>query len=277
MPEQGQEVMPARILVDRSMSEPERHPFAGGELCVFTTPPPGQEGGNQDGAAFVELGPGRGLLAVADGLGGQPSGDKAARLALESLVDSVLETEARGGTLRHAILDGFERASERVQDLGVGAAATLVAVELDAGRLRTYHVGDSMILVVGQRGRRKLQTVSHSPVGYAVEAGVLDESEALHHDELHLISNMVGATDMRIEVGSPLALAARDTVLLASDGVLDNVRLGEIVETIRRGPLEAAGRALARLCHERMQGADEDAPSKPDDTTFVAWRPRARR
>ena len=269
--------MPARILVDRAMSDPELYPFAGGELCVFTAPPPGQNGGNQDGAALVELGPGRGVLAVADGLGGQPAGDKAARLALESLVDSVLETNARGGTLRHAILDGFERGSQRVQGLGVGAATTLVVVEVDAGRLRSYHVGDSMILAVGQRGRRKLQTVSHSPVGYAVEAGVIDESEALHHDELHLISNMVGAADMRIEVGSPRTLSPRDTVLLASDGVLDNVHLEEIVELVRRGPLDVAAQKLVDQCRERMRGTDEAAPSKPDDTTFITYRPRPQR
>jgi len=269
--------MPARIFVDHTMSDPELHAFAGGELCVFTAPPPGRTSGNQDGAALVELGPGRGVLAVADGLGGQPAGDKAARLALESLVDVVLETDARGGSLRPAILDGFERANQRVQGLGVGAATTLVVVEIDAGRIRTYHVGDSMILIVGQRGRRKLQTVSHSPVGYAVEAGVLDESEALHHDELHLISNMVGAGDMRIEVGSPRGLAPRDTILLASDGLLDNVHLEEIVEIIRRGPLDAAGQDLIEQCRKRMGGADADAPSKPDDATFVAFRPRARR
>jgi len=269
--------MPARILVDRVMSEPELHAFAGGELCVYTAPRPGHEGGNQDGAALVELGPGRGVLAVADGLGGQPQGDKAARLALESLVDAVLESDARGGTLRHAILDGFERGSQRVQGLGVGAATTLVAVELDAGRLRTYHVGDSMILVVGQRGRRKLQTVSHSPVGYAIEAGVIDESEALHHDELHLISNMVGTADMRIEIGSPRSLAPRDTVLLASDGLLDNLHLDEIVGIVRRGPLDVAAQRLVDLGRVRMAGGDERAPSKPDDTTFVVFRPRALR
>jgi len=269
--------MPARILVDHVMREPERHPFAGGELCVFTAPPPGATGGNQDGAALVELGPGRGVLAVADGAGGQPAGDKAARLALECLVDAVLETNARGGMLRHAILDGFERASQHVQGLGVGAATTLVVVQIEEGRLRPFHVGDSMILVVGQRGRRKLQTVSHSPVGYAIEAGVLDEQDALHHDELHLISNLLGAADMRIEMGSPRVVAPRDTILLASDGLTDNLHLEEIVETVRRGPLDVAAQRLVRQCHARMSGEDARGPSKPDDATFVAFRPRAHR
>lgn len=269
--------MPARILVDRVMELPERHAFAGGELAVFTTPRPGETGGNQDGAALVELGPGRGVLAVADGLGGQPSGDKAARLTLETLVDSVLAVEAREDNLRPAILDAFERSNERVQALGVGAATTLVVAEIEAGQLRTYHVGDSMVLVVGQRGRRKLQTVSHSPVGYGVEAGMIDESDALHHDELHLISNMVGAPDMRIEMGSPRPLSPFDTVLLASDGLLDNVHLEEIAETIRKGPVHEGARRLAEQARRRMSGEEDREPSKPDDTTFIAFRPRPRR
>lgn len=269
--------MPARILVDRVMDEPERHAFAGGELAVYTSPAPGESGGNQDGAALVELGPGRGVLAVADGLGGQPGGEKAARVSLEALVDSVLASDAREGSLRVAILDGFERASEHVRALGIGAATTLVVVEIESGQLRTYHVGDSMILLIGQRGRRKLQTVSHSPVGYGVEAGMIDESDALHHDELHLISNMVGAADMRIEIGSPRPLAPNDTVVLASDGLLDNLHLEEIAECVRKGPIQAAAGRLVEQSRERMSGRDANEPSKPDDTTFIAFRPRARR
>jgi len=133
-------------------------------------------------------------------------------------------------------------------------------------------VGDSAILVVGQRGKLKLQTLSHSPVGYAVESGLLDADEALHHEERHIVSNMVGAPDMRIEVGSALALAPRDTVLLATDGLMDNLGLAEIVEIVRRGPLERAARRLAELCDERMRRPLEGQPSKPDDVTFVLFR-----
>ena len=43
-----------------------------------------------------------------------------------------------------------------------------------------------MILTTGQRGRLRMQTVSHSPVGFAIEYGLLDESEAMHHEERHL-------------------------------------------------------------------------------------------
>ena len=137
---------------------------------------------------------------------------------------------------------------------------------------RPYHVGDSEILVVGQRGRIKLQTVSHSPVGYAVEAGLLTQKEALHHDDRHLVSNLIGSPDMRIEVGSPMVLAPRDTVLLATDGLFDNLTVREIVKMIRAGPLLDAASALIRACESRMQSPGAGTPSKPDDVTFILYR-----
>jgi serine/threonine protein phosphatase PrpC len=147
-----------------------------------------------------------------------------------------------------------------------------VVAEIAGNTLRPYHVGDSAMLVVGQRGKVKLQTVSHSPVGYALESGLLEEKEALHHDERHLISNMVGSADMRIEVGSPIRLALRDTVLLATDGLLDNLTLQEIADGIRTGPLAASAQNLARTCLRRMREPEADHPSKPDDVTFLLFR-----
>ena len=80
-----------------------------------------------------------------------------------------------------------------------------------------------MILAIGQKGKIKLQTISHSPVGLAVESGHLDESEAMHHEQRHVVSNVVGDQTMRIEVGAKLMLAPRDTVLLSTDGLFDNL------------------------------------------------------
>jgi len=165
-----------------------------------------------------------------------------------------------------------EEASRQVRALGVGAATTLALVEIDGDRLRPYHVGDSEILLVGQRGRCKLETIAHSPVGYAVEAGVLDAEEALHHHERHLIANGVGAEDMRIEVGSPVTIARRDTLLLATDGLFDNLWRHEIIDVVRTKPLSVVADILAQTCALRMHSPQPGDPSKPDDLTFVLWR-----
>jgi serine/threonine protein phosphatase PrpC len=149
----------------------------------------------------------------------------------------------------------------------------LAVVEIGKAFVRSYHVGDSFVLVAGQRGRIKLQTIAHSPVGYAVEAGMLDEQEAMHHEERHVISNAVGSSDMRIELGAPLALAPRDTLLVASDGLSDNLHMEEIVAAIRTGPLLTVSRTLAERALARMRGEGGSEPSKPDDLTFMLFRP----
>jgi serine/threonine protein phosphatase PrpC len=138
--------------------------------------------------------------------------------------------------------------------------------------VRAYHIGDSEAIVVGQRGIIRLQTTAHSPTGFAVEAGFLDEREALHHEDRHLVSNFLGTTDMRIDVGTELQLKPRDTILLASDGLMDNVHLGEIIERIRKGPLDTAIALVVSLANRRMAGASSGQPSKPDDLSVILFR-----
>jgi len=147
----------------------------------------------------------------------------------------------------------------------------LAVVELQDQTVRTYHVGDSMILVTGQKGKITLQTISHSPVGYAVHAGLLDETEAMHHEDRHLVSNLIGSNDMHIEVGSTAEFAPRDTLVMASDGLFDNLHLEEIAEYPRRGKTSRCSK-LAGACRKRMTDAGKDRPSKPDDLTFIFFR-----
>ena len=83
---------------------------------------------------------------------------------------------------------------------------------------------------------------------------------------------------MRVEVGPTLQLAVRDTVLLASDGLFDNLFIDEIIDTIRKGPLAAAADRLVERAGERMSGqGPAEHPCKPDDLTIVLFRPHAKR
>jgi len=260
------------LYLDRDMDAPEVHAIGGGCATVFTARCPGKDSPNQDAVAILPFGASACVLVVADGMGGERAGDEAAALAVRALQATIAEAERKDWLLRSAILDGIERANQAVLDLGVGAGSTLAVVEVQDGSVRPYHVGDSTILLVGQRGKLKLQTVAHSPVGFAVEAGMLDESEAMHHEDRHLVSNMLGVADMRIEVGSARRLALRDTLLLASDGLSDNLHSDEIVERIRTGSLEEIARRLSRDAQRRMDDPRLGEPSKPDDLTFVGFR-----
>ncbi|MAE66676.1 MAG: serine/threonine protein phosphatase [Phycisphaeraceae bacterium] len=264
--------MTTRQYRQTDMEAPESVSLEGGAACVYSHRCPGKMTVNEDVAAVIPLEGAASIIAVADGLGGEQAGAHAAHLAIESLAHAVVSASDRGEPLRTAILNGIESGNEAIQALGIGAATTLAVVEIADDEIRPYHVGDSEILVVGGRGKVKLQTVSHSPVGYAVEAGILDQRAAIDHEHRHIVSNVVGSPDMRIEVGSPLRLARRDTVLLASDGLTDNLHLEEIVELARKGPSEKAMVRLVETAHERMRNPSASAPSKPDDLTIVLYR-----
>ena len=264
----------AHILADVDMARGERFELGGGEAVVLSLAKPGRDGPNEDAAAVISLGEQAGVAVVSDGAGGHPSGAKAAALAVRAVCDAVVALGGDLENLRGAIINGFESADRAISELGTGAAATLAVVEIQGTHMRAYHAGDSMVLVTGQRGRIKWLTIPHSPVGYAVEAGLLDRGEALHHEDLHLVSNLLGSQDMRIELGATVSLAPRDTIVLASDGLSDNLHLEEIVEGVRKGPLQRAADELAALGRKRMEAPAEGAPSKPDDLTFIAIRRR---
>lgn len=253
------------------------HVFPQGQVCVRSLRSPDKATPNEDAAAVMQIGTDALVLAVADGVGGNPAGREASNTAVRTLCRTLARLPADTPQLRPAILDAVEEANREVLGLARGAATTLVIAQLEGRRLRSYHVGDSELVAVGQRGLVKQRVVPHSPTGFAVEAGLLDEDEAVQHDQRHVLFNVIGSPDMRVEVGPALQLAVRDTVLLASDGLFDNLFIDEIVDTIRKGPLAAAADRLVERARLRMQGGAAEQPCKPDDLTVVLFRPHAPR
>ncbi|MCA9237808.1 MAG: protein phosphatase 2C domain-containing protein [Planctomycetales bacterium] len=267
----------ARTYIDADMLEPQLFDVAGGTAAVVTERRPEKEGPNEDAAAIVCTGENSAVLIVSDGCGGMASGQAASRIAVESLVVEITAAVEHGLPQRMAILDGIEKANRDVIDLKIGAGATLAVVHIEDGEARSYHVGDSQILLVGGRGKVKLLTTSHSPVGYAMEAGVMDESEAIDHEDRHLVSNVLGAEEMHVEVGSARRLADRDGLLVASDGLLDNLLLDEIIDLLRMRSVAEVSARLAGLGRQRMQSPQDGQPHKPDDLTLIAYSRRGRR
>ncbi len=246
-----------------------------GVVCVRSLVSPDKETPNEDTAAVIPIGTEALVIAVADGVGGAPGGREASKLAVEILIERLSDGAVEPDRLRHSILDAVDAANGAILEMGRGAATTMVIGEIISNQLRSYHVGDSELIAVGQRGRIKQRIVPHSPTGFAVEAGLMDENEAVQHDQRHLLFNVIGSPDMRVEMGAQARLALHDTVLLASDGLLDNLFADEIVEIIRMGPLEKAANRLVELAGKRMVGTGGSKPSKPDDLTIVLYRRHA--
>lgn len=250
--------------------------IGGGEVLAYTGRAPDKESENQDTVGIIPYGPDAAVLVVADGAGGLPAGRRASQTAVAALDQSLQVAESKTMMLRTAILDGIESANEAVLGLANGAATTMTVVTIEGRVARMYQIGDSEAVITGQRGLVRAQTMAHSPTGFAVEAGFLDERDALHHEERHLVSNFIGTSDMRIDVGAAVSLRSRDTVLVASDGLTDNVHMHEIINLMRKGPLEKALDAIVNLALYRMNADSTNQPSKPDDLSIILFRKTAK-
>lgn len=267
------------ILLLDGATEPQQTQadVAGGTAVAYTCREPGKETENEDSVAIIPYGPGAGVLVVADGAGGLPAGKRASLTAITTLAESLQSAMNKTMLLRTAILNGIDAANNAVLGLANGSATTLTVITIEGLLARSYQIGDSEAIIVGQRGRIRLQTTAHSPTGFAVEAGFLDEREALHHEERHLVSNFLGTNDMRVDVGALVKLNPRDTVVVASDGLMDNVHVDEIIECVRKGPLPEAVSSAVDLASQRMRGVRGGQPSKPDDLSLILFRKPDRR
>lgn len=244
----------------------------GGNVVAYSCPSPDRKTENEDCLAVIPYGPQAAVLVVADGAGGLPAGRLASHTAVSTLIKSLETSGEKTIMLRTAILDGIDAANAAVQELANGAATTFTVVTVEGLIARAYQIGDSEGMVIGQRGLLRLQTPVQSPTGLAVEAGFLNEREALHHHDRHLVSNFLGTPDMRIDIGAEVKLQPRDTIIVASDGLMDNVLVGEIIERVRKGPLAKAADAVVALARRRMNGTAAEQPSKPDDLSVILFR-----
>ncbi|QEF96633.1 Putative protein phosphatase 2C-type [Stieleria maiorica] len=258
----------SQLYLECEMEQPEVLDQVQGQVLVLARTCPGKQDPNDDSAAVIRTFDDALVLAVADGVGGSPSGHRASAIAMQCLAES-LQSQTESGDLRPLILDGIEKANTRVLELGIGAGTTISVVEVQNRVARGYQVGDSMALVVGQRGVIKWKSTSHSPVGYAVESGMMGEEEAMYHDDRHFVSNLVGSKSMHIEIGPAVTLAKRDTIVLASDGLFDNLHLDEVCSLARVGPPIKRMRRLVDQATERMH----TELGKPDDLSIVLLAP----
>jgi len=232
----------------------------GGGTALVYSRPFWEDKTNEDGA-LIAVSAGQLLLAVADGVGGLPRGHEAARAALDALGKEFVA----GGRVE----DGLEYANQAVNALR-GPAATVVAALIVDGSLTTFHAGDSQALVIGGRGKIKAETMPHTVVGHGTEAGLLEKEEAASHPERHVVTNALGEKVLRTERSAWGPLAARDTVLLASDGLFDNLTVPELGRLAGGRSLHAVMQALLEHAQEAMGSGREG--TKPDDLTIVLWR-----
>ncbi len=261
---------PFTLLEELYEAERAEGELAGGEFAAYTCRSPDRPTENEDTVGWMTVDDNTGVLAVADGAGGMPAGAFASKLAVRTLFETIAESGL--DSLLDSAIAGIGRANLAVIEEFGGSATTMTVLLMEGESIRALQVGDSEALLMGLRGKLKFNTIPQSPTGYAIEYGYLDEDTALFHPERHLVSNFVGTIDMRIEVGPVLSMSTYDTLVVATDGLTDNLFRQEIVELSRKGPLKKARESLVSLTQERMLVPSLGTPSKSDDLSLIVFR-----
>jgi protein phosphatase len=210
-----------------------------------------------------------GLYVLADGMGGARAGEHASRMAVETVVESVLFAVRRDAQL---LISAFAEANRRVTAAArsdpslEGMGTTLVAALETGGELSIASVGDSRAYLLDSSGFRAI-TEDQSWVNEIGRPLGLDEDSLRTHPMRNVVTMAVGA-------GAPLSvhsyaipLAPGSLILLCSDGlhgVLGPARIEEILSSGRDG----AG--LDQCCHQLVDAAKQGGG--PDNITVVVAR-----
>lgn len=177
------------------------------------------------------------LVAVADGVGGGPSGEVASGIVIRTLATLDHEQPKQPADALRAAVDaanrGIREAVESDPDL-TGMGTTLTAMLVADEGLDLVHVGDSRAYAWREETLIQL-TRDDTYVQGLVDKGVLSPEEARAHPQRALVTQAVHGSGMQptFAVVSP---RAGDRFLLCSDGLSDYVDDEAIAHTLRTQP-----------------------------------------
>ena len=177
------------------------------------------------------------LFLVADGMGGHLAGEQASALAVVAIEQFTLNTfkwflDANGSeaqkvltqfqiALRQADARIVEEGTEHPELHGMGTTVTM-AFHLDS-QVCIVHVGDSRAYLYGDDELYQV-THDHTLTAEMVRQGTLKPEQVAQHRLRHVITNVVGGTEVGVTVEAhALHVHGGDRLLLCSDGLTEMV------------------------------------------------------
>lgn len=204
-----------------------------------------------------------GLFAVADGMGGHQAGEKASRMALETLATVLKPPEGTSdrkdvlASLREATQAAgaaiFEAAQADSSLQGMGT--TMTSLWFHRGRAYLAHVGDSRAYLF-RDGRMQQLSDDHSWVSEQVRAGMMTEDEARESKFRHIITRSVGFEREVLVDGAAIPVQAGDCYLICSDGLSNYVEGDELARILTSRFYREVPRLLVELANDR--GGDDN-------------------
>ncbi len=176
------------------------------------------------------------VFIVADGVGGNRSGEIASRTAVNEVAQYIEEGPEKSMSGEEVLREAVERANYRVYDLSQryeenhGMATTMVIALLRGKNMYIANVGDSRAYLY-RKGELKQISVDHTYVNELVKAGVISADEAKHHIDKNMITKAVGAENVISPDIFKIKIKEDDCILLCTDGLYGELSDTEIKRT----------------------------------------------
>jgi PPM family protein phosphatase len=203
------------------------------------------------------------LFLVADGMGGQPSGETASQMAVRHIEEFIIRSrskdiqwpkkERRDLTLeQHRLLAAMTSAHRRILEAAKqtpemkGMGTTTVGVLIEGDHLAVANVGDSRLYRIRDNQIEQM-TKDHSWVGEQVRKGMLTKEEARKHSRKHILTRALGIHEKPKMDLFLIDLQSKDLYLMCTDGLyqmLDEQSMISIIGSIEDKSLYKIGLSL---------------------------------
>lgn len=198
-----------------------------------------------------------GLWAVADGLGGHSSGDRASQLLIERLAR--IESDNPSSLLaavRASVDDANRDLVQLAATSGDVIACTIVILLAGAGHFACLWAGDSRAYLLRDGLLRRI-TKDHSLVQEMVDKGLLGVEQMETHAQRHVLTRAVGGEESLALDKISAPAQAGDRFLLCSDGLIRAISDDEIAAALATLPLadipdRLIEQALDRACSDNV-------------------------
>jgi serine/threonine protein phosphatase PrpC len=201
------------------------------------------------------------LYLVADGMGGYEAGEKASRMAVDSVRQDLkpllkgLHSSKDVSPVPDAVSRAWNRASRDIHAFGEangyqGMGTTLTGVAFIDGHAVVGHVGDSRVYLLRAGTIRQLSK-DHSMVAELVASGTMTEDQAKKSPWRNVITRAVGHTvDVTVDT-EVISVCERDIYLLCSDGLVGVVKEDEMRDIVYSSMLSEVPKRLIDLANAR--------------------------
>lgn len=212
---------------------------------------------NNEDACFVI--PEDKIYIVADGVGGNNSGEIASRSAVSFVAEYIKKNPVKNVKGREEIKDYFVNCIEAANSLvcsmaaeaeeNNGMATTLVLAYVNRRKAYVVNVGDSRAYLC-RRATLTQITEDHTYVNSLIKSGALTEEDAKNHSKRHVITRALGGDKTVDPDIYEVKIMKDDILLLCTDGLHGEVEDDKICEIL------SSGKHMSELCNSLITRAN---------------------